>query len=433
MKINTIKIDGFQAIREIEVNPQGNHIEVTGGNRRGKSSFFRAVFHALTGKDLPDGVVNDNSIKAKVTIGLDGHTVTWSCKKTGSPTLKVERDDGEPITGGDRTYLNKLIGSVGEDPLELARMSPAEQKAKLQKTLGLDFSDLDKLKTKNLADIKDASAKVKAYAQQLDQFNGVSKVEPVDVSALLAKQTARNEAAEKGRQLSEAQRKANESVDAAVDAIEKYKARIEELRAQMEAAEQSMKLAETDLTSRQAALNLANQELDAAREAFKLLEDPTPAIASASDTNRKAQLWEQASGIQKLHEEAEVALQVAKDQGEEIDAERVKRLTEVNFPVDGLEFTEDGILYKGRPFNEKSQCTSDIMKVGIALQMVANPGLKVLRISRGSELDADSKALVLAIASEYGYQAIIETVTSGDVRAIVLESTPEITEEGEAE
>ena len=428
MKINSIKIDGFQAIREIEVTPNGNHIEVTGGNRRGKSTFFRAIFHVLTGKDLPDGVVNDESIKAKVVMGIDGHTVTWSCKKTGSPTLKVEREDGEPITGGDRTYLNKLIGSIGEDPLALASMSPSEQKAKIQKIMGLDFSDLDVAKTKNLADIKDASSKVKAYAQQLDQFGNISKVDPVDVSALLAKQAARNEAAESGRSLADAQKKANEAVDSVIDRIENQKARIDSLHAQIEAAEKELKFSETELTNNQAVLNLASQELDAAREAFKSMEDPTPAIASASDTNRKAQQWEQASGVQKLHEEAELALQVAKDAGEKIDSERVKRLTAVNFPVDGLEFTEDGILYKGRPFNENSQCTSDIMKVGLALQMVANPGMKVLRISRGSELDADSKALVLDIASEYGFQAIIETVTSGDVRAIVLESTPEITE-----
>lgn len=429
--INSISINGYKAIREIEVEPNGKHVEITGANRKGKSSFMDAVFLTLTGAKVPEGVVNDECIKAKVVLGLsDGHTVTWACKKSSNPTLKVERDDGEPITGGDRTYLNNLIGSVGEDPLELARMAPGDQKKKIQKILKLDFTDLDQAKVKSLAAIKDVAAKVKAYAQQLDQLGNVSKVDPVDVNDLLAKQQTRNEAAEKGRALGENYKAENALVDSAVDTIENTKSEIDGLTARLAQLQENLKGAEVALTERQGALNLAANELDEARKAYLLLEDPTPAIAAASDTNRKAQLWEQASKLQETHAKAEEELEKAKEADELVDAERVKRLTNVEFPVDGLEFTEDGILYKGRPFNDKSQCTSDIMKVGLALQVISNPGLKVVRISRGSELDAESKAQVLSILSKHGFQALIETVTSGDARAIVLESTPETTEEG---
>ena len=418
MHINTIKINGFAAIKEYELEPNGGHVLVSGGNRKGKSSFLRAIFGVLTGKDLPSVPVNGESIKAKVTIGIDGHTVTWSQGKTGNAKLSVERDDGEPITGGDRTYLTKLIGEVGEDPMDLVYLSPKEQKAKIQKIMGLDFSDLDAAKPRLLAAKKTAADQGSVLKGQIDRLGQVSKTEPVDVADLEAKRAARNAVEDKGRALSGKAQQAKQAVDSQVD-------RIDGIKQQIEALQTSLKAAEAVLVEQQAALNLANNELDAARKEYQSLEDPAPAIAAASETNRKAEAWKQAVHLQSELEKCEAAEAKAKEDLEGLEAERVARLTKVEFPVKGLAFTEDGITYNGLPFNEQSQCTSDIIKVGLALQMVANPGLKVVRISRGSELDTESRTKVLEILSKYGFQGFVEQVTSGDLSAVTLEATTE--------
>lgn len=423
MHINTIKINGFAAIKEFELEPNGGHVKVSGGNRKGKSTFLRAVFGVLTGKDLPSAPVNNESIKAKVVIGIDGHTVTWTQGKTGDPKLKVERDDGEPITGGDRTYLTRLIGDIGRDPMELVYMPPKDQKVYVQKILGLDFSDLDSGKAKQLEAKKVAASQAAVYRQQLDQLGNVSKVDSVDVAALLASQAQRQAAADEGRSLAEKEKSAEAAVSSTVDAIDGLKLQIENLQNQL-------KTQESLLVERQAALNSAKSLTDAAREAFKKLEDPAPALAAASETNRKAEEWKRAVQLQESLQKAELAEETAKQEIERLDGERVARLTGAKFPVKGLEFTEDGITYNGLPFNERSQCTSDIIKVGLALQMMVDPTLQVVRINRGSELDKESQEKVFKILSDYGFQGFIEEVTEGDLQATTIEITAEA--EGEA-
>ena len=418
MHINNVKINGFAAVKEYELEPEGNHVLVSGGNRRGKSSFLRAIFGVLTGKDLPDFPVNEESIKAEVVLGITGHTVTWTQRRSGSAKLTVERNDGQPITGGDRTYLTKLVGQIGEDPMDLVYMAPKDQKAKIQKILGLDFSDLEQAKPRLLATKKTAADQAAVLKGQIDRLGNISKIDPVDVGALLKAKEARDGLAEKGRALAEKARMANQAVDSTVDQIDGLKQQIESLQA-------SLKAAEATLVERQAALNLANAEVDEARKEYLTLEDPTPAIAAASETNRKAEAWKAALRLQEDLSAAEQAGAKAEQDLKDLEDERVARLTKAEFPVEGLAFSDEGITYRGLPFNEKSQCTSDIIKVGLALQMVSNPGLKVVRISRGSELDAESRALVLQILSQYGFQGFIEQVTEGDLSAVTIEAIPE--------
>ena len=50
-----------------------------------------------------------------------------------------------------------------------------------------------------------------------------------------------------------------------------------------------------------------------------------------------------------------------------------------------------------------------------------NPNLKVARIPNGQNLDAENRAKVLALLIEYGFQTFIETVGSGELKALVLE------------
>ena len=423
MHINTIKINGFAAIKEWELDTEGGHVVVSGGNRQGKSSFLRAIFAVLTGKDLPGVPVNEDCIKARVTLGLsDGHTVSWSQGKSGNATLKVEREDGQPVTGGDRTYLNRLIGEIGGDPMELVYMAPKDQKAKIQKILGLDFSDLDKAHADNLAAAKTARDLAASFRQQLSRLGDVVRTEPVDVAALLEAQRLRQEAGERGKELARVAADASSAVTATVDAIDGLKLQIENLQGQL-------KNQESLLATRQAALNTANAVLDEAREAFKAMPDHTQAIAEASETNRKAEQWKTATQIQADLEASELKAEQAKEEGEKIAAERVRRLTETKFPVKGLEFTEDGILYNGLPFNDRSQCTSDIIKVGLALQMVSDPGLKVVKINRASELDKESLAKVMEILTKFGFQGFFEQVTSGPLETVVIESIPNQGEE----
>ena len=423
MHINSITVNGFQAIREFHVELEGNSVEITAANRRGKSSLLRAIWVSLTGKEVPDGMVNNDSLKAQVVIDMTGHTVTWTCKKSGDPVLKVVRDDGEPIQGGARTYLTKLVGDISFDPMDFAEMAPKDQKDEAQKILGLDFSDLDQAKTVALAKKKESDAQAKAYQRQLDEFGPISRVEEVNVDDLLKEQAARQEVADSGKALAATDAALKEKLRSQVDRIEGLKQQITSLQASLADAEQVHQNLSAESASTFA-------KLEETRAKYKELRDPAPLISEAQETNKKASAWKQAQGVQEKLAQAEAAVAKAATEIEEIEAERVKRLSEAKVPVSGLEFTEDGLLYRGLPFNKKCQCTSDLIKVGAALQIMKNPGLRIMRIGQGESLDKESKAKVLEVVKEYGFQAFIETVSEGDVRAVVLETRQEEEENG---
>ena len=91
-------------------------------------------------------------------------------------------------------------------------------------------------------------------------------------------------------------------------------------------------------------------------------------------------------------------------------------------PVEGLDFTDDGLLYKGHPFEQASMAVR--LKVGVALAMASNPRLRVLRIRDGSLLDEKSMATITEMAEANDFQVWVELVdTSGRVGFVVEDGT----------
>ena len=77
-----------------------------------------------------------------------------------------------------------------------------------------------------------------------------------------------------------------------------------------------------------------------------------------------------------------------------------------HLPVEGLDFTDDCLLYKGHPFEQASMAVR--LKVGVALAMASNPRLRVLRIRDGSLLDDTSMAAIAEMAEANDFQVWVE-------------------------
>jgi archaellum component FlaC len=413
MHINTIEINGFKRIKEFSLAPKGASVELIAGNGQGKSSFLDAIYCTLTGKDIPKNAIHSGCMKAEVIVGLsEGHTVTMTIGQSGKK-LVIEGPDGEKVKA-PAEFLEKLIGDISFNPFEFIRKQPAEQKKILMDLLGLDFSDLDAKKREILDEKGGANATLVRATKELTELVDVQETAPVDMAELLAQQEDRRKASARIQEINTGLTTVNQRIEAEEAEMGRLRTEIDRLTKLLAEAKQRHE----GLSERLADGTTALEEAVAS---FEKLPDPTEAIAKSSETNVNAERWARKSKLKAEKQAAEVTVSACDQDLQAIEQERIKRLKEAKFPVEGLEFSDVGVTFEGFPFDEKNQSTSAIMRVGIAIAVAQNPNLKVARIPNGQNLDDDNRAKVLALLGEYGFQTFIETVGSGELKALVLE------------
>lgn len=88
-------------------------------------------------------------------------------------------------------------------------------------------------------------------------------------------------------------------------------------------------------------------------------------------------------------------------------------IMDIGLPVEGLSFDADQLLYNGLPVDTKVLSTSDIMLIGIKLQMAKNPNARVLCMEGGESIGSDKWELLMSLAKEHNFQLFIEEVKRG--------------------
>ncbi len=426
MKISSLSITGFKAIRQFSIDPNGGHVHLKGKNHRGKSSVIESVWVALTGKDVPGVPVHREAVKATVKIGTtDGYLVEWSQTTAGTKSLKIVTPDGVPVTKEPAKFLKQLVGDISFDPMEFSEKTPGEQKAELQKILGLDFTAIEGAKRVALDDKKAAERRKATIEAELNKLAAVVETKPVDIQDLFAKQQARSALEGKVGQYRQRLDELDREVGRQDQEILAQEQAIERLR--FEIAEREGKIADAVKLRDAAKANLAKGSGVVAQVLAEIesIPDPADRIAAASELNQRAAQWERKVAMRAEYDEVVVAIEEASMRAQQADADKVALIAAAEMPVQGLAFDETGITFNGLPFDKKNQCSSDIIKVGVGIAISLNPGVRICRIQDGSLLDDESKAEMLEILSEYGFQAFIEEVTSDEELTASITEIPE--------
>jgi hypothetical protein len=142
-------------------------------------------------------------------------------------------------------------------------------------------------------------------------------------------------------------------------------------------------------------------------------------ISNLQDTNRRVR---QNSDRRKAEGQLAIALKESADLTEQIeglDAEKKALLESARFPVHGLSFTDEGVLFNGLPLEQASQ--GEQLRVSAAIGMALNPKLKVLMIRDASLLDDEAMAILAQQAHDKGYQLWLERVGAGQEVSVVIE------------
>ena len=424
MKIETIKINGFKKLVQFSIDPDGKSVEISGRNGQGKSSIIDAIWVVLTGKDVPGIPINKECVKAKIIVGLDsGHTATLEFKARGGKVLTVEGPDGMPVKA-PQAFLNELIGRISFDPFEFVNKTPKQQKEFLQDLLKIDNSDLDVRKNAALTEKREAEADRNAIEKQFEELAGITETQPVDVSELMSTQEKRQEVTQSLDKARHGLESINVQIDNSTERAQRISEEIERTRAELARQERELDAAKEETAIAKDRVNRGEVVVADLEKALQEIPDNAQAIRDASETNRKAEAWKRKTALREELKVVEKSIDASKQAIEDTESDRKERLFSAKFPVEGLEFTEDGVLFNGLPFDSGNQCQSDILRVGVAIAVAQDPALKIVRIKDGSLLDQKRKAELLEQLAQSGFQTFIESVADTELQAMTIESTP---------
>ncbi len=387
MRIVQLKANNFKRLVAVEITPDGDLVLLSGKNDAGKSSVLDAIWAALGGKAAcPDKPIREGAEKSDVRLELDNGLVVERTFTAKGSYLKVTADDGTKQFNKPQDMLDALAGKIAFDPLAFARKKPKEQVDELLNVvdIGLDLEAHELERTALYEKRADANREVKRLEGALA---GQKRYDDAPAELVSASDLAAEVAA--------AERANAERMETG-NRIEQIERQIMDLRQEQE------KLMERHAASE-------HIDVDALKNRLATVEADNEKIRA---NERYDELAKQLTGARFAATEFDAGLKAQ-------DAAKDAALAQAKFPVPGLSFNDEGVLYNGIPF---AQCSSsEQLKVAVAIAMAANPDLRVIQIREGSLLDRESLDVIAELAGANDYQIWAEVVDESGNVGIVIE------------
>ncbi len=396
MKIIGLEVANVKHLKVVNIKPDGSMVVIGGDNSAGKSCVLDSIEYALSGAgSIPTKPIRAGQKKARVVLDLGDIQVTRTFTEKGTNLTVKNKDDS--TFASPQAMLDKLVGELTFDPLEFSKMDAKKQGEVLKKLVGLNFDKVDaehkKLFTKR-TEINRQGKSLKTQFDTLVKHEGVpnEEVSVAKLSAEFTKASAINRDHETKKQRITSNK--NLVVDK-MDQITRLKDAIAELKKIVKSDESTLSEL-IDTTTIQEQIDTAEQTNIKVRENQKkalLKEEIDPLrIESQSLTRRMA----------------------------DIETGKEKALAKAKFPIEGLAFDDDEVMFENIPFN---QCSSaQQIRISVAMGLAINPKLRVLLIREGSLLDEKNLAMVAKMADKADAQIWLERVSKGKECQVIIEN-----------
>jgi len=416
LRVIRLQAENFKRLVAVDITPSGDVVVVSGANGQGKSSVLDAIWavccNAQAARTIPDPIRHGaDTARVQLDLGDLVVTRTWTGKGT---RLTVESPTGARYRS-PQTVLDTLLGRLSFDPVAFLGMREAEQVAELLAVLDLDEdpAELDQRRADLYEQRTEVNRDVKRLAAVLDGMPDDPDAPESEVT--IAEALARLDAAR-----------------AVVDEHRQWEQRAEELSARMTALDaQIQSLTEERDRAAREHFNIL-QILDAGDEALPDLDALTAEVSDIEARNARARAVADRRRVAAEHADVAARSQQLTDDIRCLDETRRTLLAEARMPLPGLAFADDGtgLTYQGVPLAQC--CSSERLKVSVAVAMAANPRMRVIRVTDGSLLDGDSMRLLEAMAAEHGCQVWVERVDESGSVGIVIEDGTVATAAGDA-
>lgn len=452
MIIKNIQIQNFQAIKEFSGEFDGNVYLVTGENEMGKSSLLKAIMVLLTGNR--DEVLRNGTDKgfAKIVIGDDGTEYEVELRMTkanprGTITIK-SKDTG---MRSDRiSALQSIFGYQDFDANEFVSWSETAEgrrkqvqivKSLLPESVQKRISEIDAEVLHIKEQRKNDNAAVRMYdtiyakaGEELEDGDVDKYADEMDLQDIMKQQANAVQLQEKKKSVEQKLEERERTIMEAPGKLEDLKKKreefilykdkaIEKARKEYENAvnkyEQDLKKELQKLSEQEKAINDSVKDAETRRDNCK-------AWLQKYEENKPDDMSARIEAIQHhntMHKKVVDYLDARKNREEAIgkvaehekkllslSKERESAINDSKLPINGLSFTDDGLILDGIPFVAGKVSDSQIMEVAAKLIIASNPTVKVFRIARGESLGKRKLEALIDLAKKNGYQGFIEQV-----------------------
>lgn len=400
MKITKVEIQNLKAIDRMSVDLEGKHVLITAENGFGKSSFLQAILLGL-GMKSSAPPVREGEKEGEVTLITDaGYTFHSEVDKIKGVTKVSVQLPGESLFDSRVSAVSAVVGDKNAilfDPFDFAALSQSEAGKKKQveevKAL-LTEEELTSL-TKMERQIKANEEARLETGRELKRMKGAVEAKTISQADIQGyrEYISVSELNEQKNAITTANTKITDvqsRFDDRAKRIEALTAELAELKTQQEKAQEF----------------LANNKPQST-------VDIDARIQSASHHNtmvdKVKEYQKEFTAFQKLEEQYGEAGSLINSQREAYkDAIRSLEL-----PIPDLTFDEEQLVYKGRAVDPNVMSTSEIMSLGVMMQIAKNPGVRVLVIPRGESLGTQKLNELIEMADMYSYQLLVENVVRG--------------------
>jgi DNA repair exonuclease SbcCD ATPase subunit len=426
-KIAQIVYENFKKL-SLKIVPDGNSTKFKGKNGVGKSTAIDGIWNAITGQDIPKQPIQIGKMNSFIELEIkndDGSS--YFVKRTfteASTTLTVTTKDGARY-GSPQKFLDDKLGSISFDPFDFINKQPKDQKAWMMKFLNLDLTEFETKK-------KDANAKIDLAKKELNTLNSSLSATPAvpelyrtkkEITEVTGRLNKANEIVKDNKEIDNKIKNIRTSIDGDFmgftkginsqiiddetsiktkkEQIERLKQEIKDLEAGIESKKEKIKTSEAEIT-----------ELEKQKQPDPDIKAINDEISTIESHNNNVAQHEKREKLIKDIEEANKKLQKAKDDYKKIESDRIDAIKKANMPVEGLDFSEDGLLFNGLNFSTEQLSHSEIIKIGIQISIAVNPNLRIIRIKDASLLDDETFEIVKKMADESDYQLFTEHVTN---------------------
>lgn len=393
MKVVKLKAINIKKLKEIEIEPKGNLILISGKNGQGKTSMMDCLLYALAGKrEIPGKPIREGENHAEIELDLGDLKVvrTFTEKDT---YLKVLTKEGAEYPNA-QAKLGEIVHNIYFDPMKFAGYSAKDQKDTLLQVIGVDITTEENQET-------EARNERTIVGRMLNQAKG--ELDGIPAPAEGDKKLKEVSVVHLSTELSTL-RDLKQSIATADALVSQKSRRVEELTRELAQAKIELKRAETQKDK----LVEENPDLD------KEIEELQSKMANAEGTNTKVRQVQKWTEVKVKVDARTKEYNDLTEKIMEIGKTKEAKLKAAKMPVEGLGVTEAGVTYNGIPFDQLAK--SEQIRVSLALAMAQDSGLKLIRIMDGSLLDSDNLKAIEEMADSRDYQVWIEIVDdSGEV------------------
>lgn len=449
-RISAVTFRDFMRLHEVSIAPESDSslILIDGNNRQGKTSVLTAFATALAGKRAqPPDPVRHGADRAELLLELQDPNegtlrVERSIKPDGSMSVKLTNASGQ--LGAPQKVLDAIIGARFMDPIAFLTLKPTEQREMLFKIIDADGKlaklevrrdevykarteigrDLEKAKgelgrlppTAEVPSRVDVAAAAEERTRIAEVRRSFDAFEAATKASLVARQTSERSVAATRRKI--------EMGEAEIAKVERQLAELRATlaadRTSLEAELDEMEVLFSRHSEKAAELEKARVEWDVHARRLLVIESE---LKNADSVNRRA--IEAELHNRRRSEADDTVKRMLTEQAahteniERLDRRRTQILQEAKLPVDGLGYSETGLVLNGVPFEQASG--AERFRVALGIAGAASPNLADVWIRDGAILDHEQLAILGKHCEERGLRAWVERVGKLDDGAIVIE------------